>query len=73
MTATYVQRGEAIDYANATEDMIPANTVVLIGKHIGVTGGDIAPGETASDVLSHLDRQAPKVKKKVLYEYRRTK
>ena len=48
MTATYVQRGEAIDYANATEDMIPANTVVLIGKHIGVTGGDIAPGETGA-------------------------
>ena len=48
MTATYVQRGEAIDYVNATAETIPANTVVLLGKHIGVAGGDIAPGETGT-------------------------
>ena len=48
MTATYVQRGEAIDYVNSTEEIIPANTVVLFGKHIGVAGGDIAPGETGT-------------------------
>lgn len=48
MTATYVQRGEAIDYTNATGETIPANTVVLFGKHIGVAGGDIAPGETGA-------------------------
>lgn len=48
MTATYVQRGEAIDYVNSTEEIIPANTVVLLGKHIGVAGGDIAPGETGT-------------------------
>ena len=47
-TAEYVQRGEAIDYKNSTEAVIPASTVVIFGKHIGVTGTDIAPGETGS-------------------------
>lgn len=47
-TAEYVQRGEAIDYKNSTEAVIPASTVVIFGKHIGVTGNDIAPGETGS-------------------------
>lgn len=44
--AEYWQRGEALDYVNSTEAVIPANTIVTIGSRIGVTGGPIAPGET---------------------------
>ncbi len=47
-TAEYWQRGEAIDYVNPTENMIPANTVVILGKRIGIAGTDIPAGETGS-------------------------
>ena len=43
-TAAYVQRGEALDYKNGSEEMIPAWTVVLIGNRIGVAGCDIPAG-----------------------------
>ena len=43
-TAAYVQRGEALDYKNGTEEMIPAGTVVLVGKRIGVAGSEIPAG-----------------------------
>ncbi len=46
--AEYWQRGEALDYANATNALIPANTIVKFGSRIGVTGTDIAPGEVGS-------------------------
>ena len=48
MKAAYWQRGEALDYKNTTEEKIEADTVVVLGKHIGVAGGDIYPGETGS-------------------------
>lgn len=44
-TAVYWQQGEALDYENKTEEKILANTVIIFGNRIGVTGGDIAPGE----------------------------
>ena len=43
--AEYVQRGEAIDFKNATNAAIPAGAVVLLGKIAGVAGTEIAPGE----------------------------
>lgn len=46
--AEYWQRGEALDYVNSTEKTIPANTIIIIGSHIGVTGGPIAPAETGA-------------------------
>ena len=46
--ATYWQRGETIDYKNATEATIPANTVISLGTRIGVAGTDIAVGEVGS-------------------------
>jgi len=46
--AEYWQRGEALDYTNATDAVIPANTIVKIDSRIGVTGTDIAPGEVGS-------------------------
>lgn len=47
-TATYLQRGEALDYTNATDDLIPQDTVVVVGDHIGVTGCPIPPGKVGS-------------------------
>lgn len=46
--AEYWQRGEALDYTNATSNTIPANTVIKFGSRIGVAGTDIAPGEVGS-------------------------
>jgi predicted RecA/RadA family phage recombinase len=43
--ATYLQRGEALDYRNTTETTIPHGTIVTIGPRIGVTGCDIPPGQ----------------------------
>lgn len=42
--ANFWQRGEALDYINKTALPIEANTVVVLGKRIGVIGTDIAPG-----------------------------
>lgn len=46
--AEYLQRGESLDYTNATEDTIPDGAVVTIGSRIGVTGCPIPPGKTGS-------------------------
>lgn len=46
--ATYWQRGEAIDYTNATENLIEAGTVLVIGTKIGIAGCDIEPGALGS-------------------------
>lgn len=45
VTAVYVQRGETLDYKNTTDIAIPCDTVVVVGGRIGVTGGEIKPGE----------------------------
>lgn len=47
-TATYLQRGEALDYKNDTEATIPHGTIITIGTRIGVTGCEIAPGKVGS-------------------------
>ena len=46
--AEYLQRGESLDYTNATEDTIPDGAVVAIGSRVGVTGCPIPPGRTGS-------------------------
>ena len=48
MKAEYLQRGEALDYTNATENTIPAGAVVTIATRLGVAGCDIPPGKTGS-------------------------
>lgn len=48
VTAEYVQRGETLDYRNATDKVIPCDTVVAVGGRLGVTGGEIKPGELGS-------------------------
>ena len=42
--ASYWQRGESLDYKNATETTIEANTVVKLAERIGIAGTDILPG-----------------------------
>lgn len=46
--AEYLQRGESLDYTNATDELIPDGTVVAVGDRIGVTGCPIPPGKTGS-------------------------
>ncbi len=46
--AEYLQRGETLDYTNATDDLIAAGAVVKIGDRIGVTGCPIPSGKTGS-------------------------
>ncbi len=54
MSATYIQRGEALDYPNDTNNKIAANTVVVLTSgaagRIGVIGADI-PGKEVGAVL----------------------
>lgn len=46
--AEYWQRGESIDYKNAGVTAIEANSVIVLGKRVGVAGMKIQPGETGS-------------------------
>ncbi len=46
--AQYIQRGETLDYKNTTDAVIPCDAVVVVGSRIGVTGGEIKPGELGS-------------------------
>lgn len=48
MKAEYLQRGEALDYTNTTDAIIPAGSVIPIKTRIGVAGTDIAPGQVGS-------------------------
>lgn len=52
MSAVYLQRGEALDYPNASGSKIDANTVVVLTAgavgRIGVTGTDIPDGTVGS-------------------------
>ena len=48
MTATYLQRGEALDYKNGTSALIKAGDIVTLGTRIGVASADIPAGETGS-------------------------
>ncbi|MBO1870082.1 DUF2190 family protein [Lachnoanaerobaculum sp. Marseille-Q4761] len=45
-SATYFQRGEALDYTNTGSNKIAVGTVVKIGTRIGITGDDINPKAT---------------------------
>ena len=47
-SASFWQRGEAIDYTNSGDTKIDANTIIAYGSRVGVAGCDIAPGATGS-------------------------
>lgn len=46
--AAYWQRGESLDYANNTDAVIEANTIIALSGRIGVAGTSINPGEKGS-------------------------
>ncbi len=46
--AAFWQRGESIDFTNATTERIEANSIMVFGSRICVAGTDILPGETGS-------------------------
>lgn len=48
MKVSYWQRGESLDYKNATTKVIEENTVITIGTRIGVSGTVINPGAIGS-------------------------
>ena len=47
-SATYFQRGEALDYTNTGSDKITVGTVIKIGTRIGIAGDDINPKATGT-------------------------
>ena len=44
--AIYWQKGDGIDYINTTDAVIESNSIVALGSHIGIAGGDIEAGGT---------------------------
>lgn len=46
--ASYLQRGESLDYKNNTSTVIESGSVVPLVTRVGIAGTDIAPGETGS-------------------------
>ena len=49
--AEYWQRGESIDYKNTGSSAIEANSVIVLGKRVGVAGMTIQPGETGLSLI----------------------
>lgn len=46
--ATYIQRGESLDYINNGDTALEGGTVVALETRIGVIGGNTAPGAVGS-------------------------
>ena len=46
--ATYIQRGESLDYKNPTSKLIEAGTVISMVSTIGVAGTNIPAGQVGS-------------------------
>lgn len=46
--ASYLQRGESLDYKNSTSTTIEAGSVISLVTRIGIAGTDMAPGEMGS-------------------------
>ena len=46
--AIYWQKGESLDFKNATEAIIPADTIISLATRIGVAGNDIGINEIGS-------------------------
>lgn len=49
--ATYIQKGDVIDYVNSGAAKIAAGDIVTIGNRIGIAGTDIAVGATGTLAL----------------------
>lgn len=48
MSATYLQRGESLDYKNTTSSTIEYGTIIAIGTRVGVAAADIPAGEVGA-------------------------
>lgn len=46
--ATYIQRGETIDFVNGTDTAIEAGAVVSLATRIGIAAAPIAAGKTGA-------------------------
>ena len=58
-TATYWQRGDAIDYTNGGSAKIEANTVIAFGTKIGIAGTDIMlPSTSVQETAIIVSRQS---------------
>ena len=53
-TATYWQRGDAIDYLNSSGSKIDADTIILAGSLLGIAGADIPNGATGAVIISGI-------------------
>ena len=56
MKATYVQKGEILDYVNQTGKTIDAGEIVEFGGRIGIAGTTILAGEKGSLHMSGVFR-----------------
>lgn len=54
-TAAYWQKGDSLDYTNKTDQTIPAGTVLVFGKRMGVAGTEIPAGGTGSIHVTGVD------------------
>ena len=72
MKATYVQKGENINYKNPTEDKITLGTLIIIGAICAVAADDIEPGEiltiTKDGLKSNMELAGTK-KAHCVFEY----
>lgn len=63
--ATYVQRGEALDYKNSTTTAIKAGDVVKLESRIGIAGDDIAVGDIGAVHVTGVFRIAKTREKEI--------
>lgn len=49
--AKYWHKGNSIDFVNSTSEAIEANTIVVLGSHVGIAGTDIGVGEMGTLVM----------------------
>lgn len=49
--ASYIQKGEAIDFVNSTEAKIVAGEIIALPNRVGIAGTDIPVGATGSLVI----------------------
>ena len=73
MKATYVQKGENINYKNPTEDKITLGTLIIIAAICAVAAVDIEPGEIGTVATTGSwnipkDNTAIEIGEKVYYD-----
>lgn len=49
--ASYWQAGDTLDFINNTDEPIEANTIITLGKRLGIAGTTVSPGETGTLIM----------------------